>query len=207
MSSQYVVPTTDQSSSSTSRETEPSDSYVKDFIGQDFTFDQGEAVDESSTQVSRENRLNIARLSSYKKQFSQQLLEAIRESEFEFGYDSAVDVFLRARLAENALATKEWVNSLFIENFADTQTAVGILRVIAHLEYQEIAPQGPTIALAALSHSSLEVRECGIRAFENWGNLECLQILKSLSCPEKWMQDYVRQVVLDLEALLSVPAS
>jgi hypothetical protein len=162
--------------------------------------------EDDSSGISRENLLNRERLRIYKR-FSERFLELIAESEFEFGFDSAADVFVRDRLAENALATKDWIDSLFIEHYADAAIATRMLRVIGHLDYHLIAPQGPTMALAALAHSSLEVRECGVRAFENWGTLECLRVLESVSCSEKWMEDYVRQVVVDLkELLLRVPA-
>lgn len=153
----------------------------------------------SSTEPSAENLANLSRLREYQEQLTQHLLMLIEESELEYGFDSALDVFLRDRLAENALATKEWLNSLFIQHIADPAVTTGILRTIAHLDYSEIVPQGPTIALAALTNLNSEVRECGIRAFENWGTLECLHILRTVRCPEEWMQDYVEHVISDLE--------
>ena len=160
-----------------------------------------------ASETSHENRFNVARLHEYKSRFNKELLELIRESEFEFGYNTPVDTFLHDRLNENALVTKEWVNSLFVANYSDVQVATGILRVIAHFDDHEFFPQGPTIALAALSHSSLEVRECGIRTLENWGTLECLNILRTITCPEEWMKEYVRQVILDLEESLNARTS
>lgn len=153
----------------------------------------------SSTGPSTENLANLLRLRQYREQLTDHLLMLIKESELEYGFNSALDVFLRDRLAENALATKEWLNSLFIQHIADPVVTTGILRTIAHLDYSEIAPQGPTIALATLANLNPEVRECGIRAFENWGTLECLHILRTVQCPEEWMQDYVKQVISDLE--------
>ena len=133
-----------------------------------------------------------------KSKFSRSFLDSICKSNFEFGYDSLADIFIREHLAENSL-TKTWINEIFIENFRDIGITTGILRVIAHLDYREIAPQGLTIALAALSHSSAEVRECGIRAFENWSTSEGLEILRTVKCKEKWLQDYVDQVIIDIE--------
>lgn len=167
-----------------------------------ITPSQFAAEEDYSAKGINENMLNIARLNFYKAKFSEKFLQSIRDSEFEFGYDSLLDVFVREHIAENALATKEWMNSLFIENYNNTEIAVGILRVIAHLGYDEIAPQGPTMALAGLVHASLEVRECGIRAFENWGTMECLKVLRSVKCSEDWLSDYVNQVVKDLEEVL-----
>ncbi|MBN1570614.1 MAG: hypothetical protein JXA73_22415 [Acidobacteria bacterium] len=155
-----------------------------------------------SSKVSLENRLNEARMRQYRGEFNVKLTELIRESDFEYGRDSSADFFLRERLAENASVTKEWINSLFIDNYGDAAIAAGILRVLAHLRYHEVAPQGPTIALAALAHQSVEVRECGIRAFENWGTVECLNSLKNVSPPEEWLKSYIQQVLADLEESL-----
>ena len=60
------------------------------------------------------------------------------------------------------------------------------------------------MAVAALSHADIEVRECGIRAFENWGNLHSLIVLENLEVSPPWLQDYVRRVVHDLRKELNV---
>jgi hypothetical protein len=160
----------------------------------------------SSIETSTENLANLSRLREYQEQLTQHLLMLIEESELEYGFDSALDVFLRDRLAENALVTKEWLNSLFIQHIANPTVTTGILRTIAHLDYSEIAPQGPTMALAALANLSPEVKECGIRAFENWGTLECLYILRTVQHQVEWIQEYVNQVITDLEQeLLACP--
>lgn len=160
-------------------------------------------TEDCASETSYENKINAKRLLEYRTRFNTELVKLIRESEFEFGYDNPVDSFLHDRLNENALVTKEWVNSLFVANYSDVQVATGILRVIAHFDYHEFSPQGPTIALAALTHKSLEVRECGIRTLENWGTLDCLDIIKTIKCHEEWMKNYVHQVILDLEESLN----
>jgi hypothetical protein len=164
-----------------------------------ITFPEYIADSASTDRETTENQLNAARLREYRKELTRSLLSMIAESDLEYGFSSELDAFLRDRLSENALAIKEWLNWLFVKHFADVPVATGILRTIAHLGYHEISPQGPTMALASLSHRNAEVRECGIRAFENWGTLDSLTILKAVKCPEQWMQDYVNRVVADLE--------
>ena len=166
-----------------------------------------ETQPETSGEESYENRLNAERLRQFKKQYTRSLLNTIEESEFEFGFDSMADAFVRDRLKENAMATKQWLNEVFLEHFSDISIATGILRVISHFPYKDMGPQGPTIALAALQHKSVEVRECGIRAFENWSTRESLKILRSLRCPEPWLADYVAQIIADMEEnLTDVPS-
>lgn len=158
--------------------------------------------DDSTDEVSLENQLNEKRVSFFESKYGNRFLEIIRESVFEYGYDSIADNFFRERFLENKLAAKEWVNKMFIENFGNPEIVTGILRVIAHLSYSDIAPQGPTMALAALSHKLPEVRECGVRALENWGAEECLVILRSVSFTERWLREYTEQVISDLEESL-----
>jgi len=166
-----------------------------------------ETQPEPPNKESSENKQNSRRLELFHRQYTQKLLHLILESEFEFGFETLADAFVRDRLKENAMATKQWLNDLFLEHFSDINITTGILRIISHFPYKDIVPQGPTIALAALRHQSVEVRECGIRALENWGTMQCLKILQHLHCPEPWLADYVNQIIADMEeSLTDVPS-
>ncbi len=146
-----------------------------------------------------ENAINNARLGQYRQEFTTHLLSLIGECDFEYGFTASVDTFIRERLAENELATKEWLNDLFVRYWDDMAVLTGLLRAIAHLDYDEVCPAGPTMAIAALSHKSVEVRECGVRAFENWAASDAVSLLEHLRCPERWLQEYVDDVIADLK--------
>ena len=159
----------------------------------------GGMLDTSASDSSIENLLNVRRMRRFRADFSTRLLKLLHEQDFEYGVDTPADELVRKSLYENESIAKEWLNRLFVENYGDQTVLIGILRVLSHFEYQEIAPQGPTMALAALSNANAEVRECGIRAFENWGTLDSLKVLKNVRCAEKWLDDYLQQVIADLE--------
>lgn len=154
-----------------------------------------------STEFSNENKLNEARLMELHSKFTRELLNQIRRADFEFGYESSAETFVRGRLGENALATKNWMNDVFLECFADEHITAGILRIIAHLDYEEVEPQGPTMAIAALSHKSPSVKECAVRAFENWERPECIDFLKHVEAGDRWLRDYIEAVISDLEGV------
>jgi hypothetical protein len=78
----------------------------------------------------------------------------------------------------NCIATKSWLNSLFVDNFNNADILIGILRLIARIDYLSISPEGTIMALAALAHSNMQVKECGIRAFESWCSIESLKVLE-----------------------------
>lgn len=150
------------------------------------------------SQSTIENQNNSLRLDQFNK-LTIKLIQLIKETDFEYGINSPLDIFINEKLQQNALATKDWLNTVFIRNFSDIDIITGILRTIAHIPYEEISPQGMTMSIAALSHKNPEVKECGIRTFENWGNRDSLIILKNVQVSEKWLQEYVSQVVSDLE--------
>lgn len=156
-------------------------------------------IETASSDLTIENRINAKRMQRFKANFSARLLRLLKEQDFEYGVDTPADELVRECFKENESVTKEWLNQLFVESIDQYPVLIGILRVLSHFEYEEIFPQGPTIALAALVNSNAEVRECGIRAFENWGTIESLEVLKNTQCEEDWLKEYLQQVIIDLE--------
>ncbi len=157
--------------------------------------------DNQSTQIrtTPEGLVALKEIQECRKRFADTLLQLIHEEIFEFGMENAADSFVQENLRDNPVFTKEWLNQILLEHFADVEVATGILRIVSHLKYAEIYPTGPTMALSVLSHENAEIRECGIRAFENWGNTDSLEYLKHIKCEEEWLQDYLEQVISYLE--------
>jgi hypothetical protein len=145
-----------------------------------------------------ENQINNARLRNFRDHYETEFLALLRTCEFEYGFDSLADAFVETRLRESTFVTMHWLGLLFIEHLDDLAVATGILRVLAHLKYQQVSPQGILIAIAATRHPNHEVQECGVRAFENWGTPDSLKVLEGLTFSEPWIQEYVDQVVEDL---------
>jgi hypothetical protein len=158
-----------------------------------------------------DNYLNNKRLREFKRKFTHQLLSLILESDFEYGLESELDSFILERMNENRMVTKNWVNEIFLENFSNPRIIIGILRIISRTPYEEMYPEGLTIALAALSHSNVEVKECGVRVFENWGSLQSLKVLEALlnnlEIEQSWLRDYVNKVIQGLRKELDVSIS
>ena len=147
-----------------------------------------------------ENEINNARLRNFRDRYEAEFLALLRTCEFEYGFDSLADAFVETRLRESAFVTMHWISQLFFERLDDPAVAIGILRVLAHLKYEQAFPVGISIAIAATRHPNHEVQECGIRAFENWGTPDSLKVLKGLTFSEAWIQQYVNQVVEDLRS-------
>ena len=56
------------------------------------------------------------------------------------------------------------------------------------------------MALALLQHRSASVREFAIKAFENWNSKQSLMFLRNIKCDQQWLQDYLEEVIRDIES-------
>jgi len=154
--------------------------------------------------LSKENQINIERESFLRKYVTKQFIETILEESFEFGIKSKSEKIIEEQLKINALATRNWLNEIFIDYFNDEKIIIGIIRIIGRFDESLIFPQGQTMALAALNHKNSEIKELGIRAFENWGSYNSLRILENISINIDWLNEYKNQVVEDLKEELYV---
>ena len=136
-----------------------------------------------------------------KPPFRSSLLSLIDSTHFEYGFTSEVDEFLLSAFNEFGSLAREWMEDIFHEILDHPSVACGLLRTLAHFKYSDIRPQGVSMAVIAFSHDDVEVRECGIRCFENWGDPSALSILKSARIEERWLADYLTKVISYLEII------
>ncbi len=134
-------------------------------------------------------------------EFMKRLLQLLYESDFEFGFATPADEFVQKALHNYGPLAREWINRLYNANFGEPRVMCAILRIIAHFEYDEMYPQGMTMAAAALLHADSSVRECAIRCFENWEDPSNLEILRNICVSDGWLRDYLDSVISDLEGL------
>ncbi|MNG28649.1 hypothetical protein D3C84_1139370 [compost metagenome] len=72
------------------------------------------------------------------------------------------------------------------------------MKIIAHADRQSLEPISNVVSIAALSHSSVEVRECGIRAFEYWEDSSMADLLESTHVEPAWLEEYKLDVISSL---------
>ena len=137
-----------------------------------------------------------------KRAIRQELLKSAKESVFEYGKTSLLQNKIESKIKEyGSLFIFELVNEIFLDEFKNPFIASGIILTLSHMDYSIVSPQGPTMALAALSNKDEEVVESGIRAFENWEEKDCLIFLESVTIKFDWLNCYLKDVILYLQEL------
>lgn len=149
--------------------------------------------------TSNENEINKRRLAFFEKEFSVKLISLILGEHFEYGFDNQSDILIRSLMNTNSSVAKEWLNNIYNQSYGNSEIIIGILRLIARFDIEDVSPQGQTMAIAALSHRDTEVQECGIRAFESWASFASLEILKSTNINKGWLKEYLDSVIKDIE--------
>jgi hypothetical protein len=129
-------------------------------------------------------------------------LKAMLQEEItESGMANPSEKIVESLYSENKRKANILLNELFIKNFHTPHIIVGILHIISHFDYDLVSPEGPTMAIAALTHKNVEVREYGVKCFENWRHKDGIRILEHIKAGEQWLQNYIDLVIRDLKTL------
>jgi hypothetical protein len=131
--------------------------------------------------------------------YTSTLLNMMQNEVFESGFSTESEKFVKSLIEQNQQATMTWLNGIFNRNIDSPKIIVGILHIISHFDYKKVYPNGQTIAMAAAFHKNVEVKDYAVKAFENWDNVDSLPILKNMDCQEQWLQEYIDELINDLE--------
>ena len=182
------------------------DNYdVKEFEEPKFDFEElFISVDENSTNFRLdENLVNQKRIEYLEQKITPLFLTLIKNEDFEFGKKNESVKLIEEQLELNFAATQNWFGNLYIKNFRSNENVfIGLLRIVEALKEEALHPIGKIMAMAALNHENDEVKELGIRIFENWCSIESYDILKGIRVDTIWLQEYINQVIKDIEVEL-----
>lgn len=152
-------------------------------------------LEEASTTTSQNSAIRLEKTEA--DVFRKGLEDCLDNDFFEPGIKSATDHYVEKWLATNAMMTQVETGKVFLANRGNDRRIVGILNLVSHMDMSTFHPMNEMIAIGALSHRSTEIKECAIRAFEYWENIELIRSLKHHTLTPKWLDDYRREVISD----------
>lgn len=95
--------------------------------------------------------------------------------------------------------TMEWLNKLFLKNNDNPLFICTLLHVISHMEYEEVYPNGPTMAMASLTNKDERVVGYGIKAFANWNVKNTLPYMRCNEPGAEWAKKEWLRVIEYIE--------
>lgn len=94
-------------------------------------------------------------------------------------YTAVEQVISDILLQERKEIVLQWINQVFLDE-SDSKTVIAnLLFAVSHMEYEDVCPVGPTVAMLALNNSNPVLVELAIHAFENWNSKDSVTYLKS----------------------------
>lgn len=152
--------------------------------------------------MANETDIHIKRMLDFlDSNYRQRLILLIYGDTFEPGTSNSTIEYVKSlfRYGENAVVL--WLTKLYNENLNNAAILCGILHI--NIYFHDIfSDVGTIMAMAAMTNKSQEVKELGVRVLESNCNLENLRALKSIQCEEKWLMEYIEQVISDFESEL-----
>lgn len=174
-----------------------------DFLDRDFynvILPSNFIIEENSTNfIYDENIINQRRQEYLDSKITPLLVSLLKYEDVEYGIKSEGEKIIREQIENNCIVALNWINDLYIRFFNDEKILTGLVKIIGNIEENKISSVGQLIALASLSHKNNEIKELGVRAFENWASPKSYSILSNLNVGDGWLQEYINQVVKDLE--------
>lgn len=158
-------------------------------------FSQGD----SSTSNGQDQRKPSIFIISKEKDFKFEVIYTLIEEPIEDGYSHPAENIIEETIKTYPLYAGNWVQSLYIDNLNNYTLAAGILRCIGRLNPNITQPWGSIMAIGALLHFDVEVREAAVRAIEMWEDPTIIGYLERREEKVPWLADYIKQVIKDLK--------
>lgn len=133
------------------------------------------------------------------------ILNLLENDIYEPGVITQLQRYIERQLKEENAGNQpkgiqQLLGDIYLECFQNSVAMfVNLLQVVSQIDYALISPAGPIMAIAATRHEDCEVREYGLRCYENWEDKASLKILKKLHFEETWLQNYLNMLIADLE--------
>ena len=131
---------------------------------------------------------------------SYEIYARIAKDEFIDGKITVSELFMRTAYERGQMdSMMDALKFLYRRNHADNHVPEGILVLIAAGPYETVWTNGQAIAEELVSHPELLVRERAIQCYERWNSKKGLDVLRRLDCTPEWLQQYVDEIILDIE--------
>ena len=149
--------------------------------------------------ITRERFLSFDRGKRRYERFRDEIVAMLRDEPIEDGETHSAEAVIAKALRSDSGACRDWLSRILVGHYGKCPAiSASLVRCIGRLEFDESGTWGMHVADDALKHPEAEVREAAVRALETWGGREALVILGKHNDPIAWLDEYVKEVIVDL---------
>lgn len=135
----------------------------------------------------------------------QRFIETIQNAFFQAGEDNSATEMMAELLVDYKEEVLKLLNTLFVDNYKDTNLCVKILSLLGDYSYEELKPYSQSIALASIANKSPRIKSAALNLFAHWGNKDALRLLMEVDEPtEPWIKMKYLSIKKSLEERCSM---
>ncbi len=136
--------------------------------------------------------------------FRTKLIATLLDEAIEDGVTHPAESLIDEAFRADSSDCQNWLSQVLVEHYPTRPSlCASIVRCIGRLDYDRVRGWGMRVVDDALQNRDIEVREAAIRALEAWGRPAALDVLRRHKDAVAWLNEYVRQVVVDLSGTSS----
>ena len=144
---------------------------------------------------------------STKAQLKARLQTAFYSDPLESGLQHPAEIIIAQSLGDKTdQRAFDWVRSFCLEVSAPA-FAAAVLRCLGRLESPGDAESRCALIGEALRLENVEIRDAAAQAADSWSDAGLIDVLQAHVEPEAWLQDYIREILADLQARPHVSSS
>ncbi len=133
-------------------------------------------------------------------QFFNEISIIINHDEYVDGEISQSEIYMQEACQNEQMDyVIEALMQMYMNNLSDVHVLEGILTMISCVPYEVVEPKGQAIAMGLLTNRELLIRDKAIQCFERWNSKRGIEVLKSIDCHPKWLQQYVNKIIMYIE--------
>lgn len=133
--------------------------------------------------------------SGEQEQFKKGFRDCLMTDHSDYGMKSMAEVYVENWMSKGPFQVQLWLSEIYLEKQHDPDTLMALLKVMMHVDPVDFSPANRMIALASISHPSLEVRECAVRCYEYWETPAYYSDIAGRPLEPKWLEDYKQSFI------------
>ena len=136
--------------------------------------------------------------------FRGKVVAALLDEPIDDGVTHPVEGVIDEALRADSSKCQDWLSQVLVEHYPTRPSlCASIVRCIGRIDYDRVRGWGMRVADHALRNKDVEVRDAAVRALEDWGGSEALDMLRRHEDAVAWLNEYVQQVIVDLSGTTS----
>lgn len=129
-----------------------------------------------------------------------ELVSALQFFEYENeNFTSAEKKIIEIEHRYNMRILGEIIQNVYVRHFDNPRYLTGICKALLRYDLDEVSPWGVIMLTGFLNHPDEQVKEYAIQLIDNWNDTELLPILKTLHVSSEWLNNYINDVIENLE--------